>query len=87
MPLHNAGKILEYFLSGMCHVQALFEGVVTTLENGGKKAPFTTQLGYTKEQIEVIQRLKNSKSDYERLGLSPGASKWVLVCGCVDVVL
>lgn len=55
--------------------QVLFDGVVTTLENGGRKAPFTTQLGYTKEQIEVIQRLKNSKSDYERLGLTPGASK------------
>ena len=56
-------------------LQALFEGVVTTVENGGKKAPFTTQLGYTKEQVEVIQRLKNSKSDYERLGLAPGATK------------
>ncbi|KAL8619272.1 DnaJ subfamily C member 27 [Nucella lapillus] len=55
--------------------QALFEGVVTTVDNGGKKVPFTTQLGYTKEQIEVIQRLKSSKSDYERLGLTPGASK------------
>lgn len=55
--------------------QALFEGVVSTVENGGKKAPFTTQLGYTKEQIEVIQRLKSAKSDYERLGLAPGASK------------
>lgn len=55
--------------------QVLFDGVVTTVDNGGKKVPFTTQLGYTKEQIEVIQRLKNSKSDFERLGLAPSATK------------
>ncbi|XP_060589581.1 dnaJ homolog subfamily C member 27-like [Ruditapes philippinarum] len=55
--------------------QALFEGVVTAVENGGKKAPFQTQLGYTKDQIEAIQRLKNAKGDYERLGLTSGASK------------
>ena len=56
-------------------LQALFEGVVTAVENGGKKAPFQTQLGYTKDQIEAIQRLKNAKGDYERLGLTSGASK------------
>lgn len=55
--------------------QTLFEGVVTTIENGGKKQPFQTQLGYTKEQIDIIQRLKSSKNDYERLGLMPGATK------------
>lgn len=55
--------------------QALFEGVVSAVENGGKKIPFQTQLGYTKEQIEAIQRLKSAKGDYERLGLLVGASK------------
>ncbi|KAK3780203.1 hypothetical protein RRG08_010597 [Elysia crispata] len=55
--------------------QALFEGVVKTCENGGKREPIATQLGYTKEQIDAIQRLKNAKNDYERLGLGPGASK------------
>lgn len=57
--------------------QALFEGVVTAAENGGKKVPFQTQLGYTKDQIEAIQRLKNAKGDYERLGLRDGASKYL----------
>ncbi|KAI8776456.1 dnaJ subfamily C member 27, partial [Biomphalaria glabrata] len=52
----------------------LFEGVVKTCENGGKREPIAIQLGYTKEQIEAIQRLKNAKNDYERLGLYPGAS-------------
>ncbi|KAH3740004.1 hypothetical protein DPMN_046699 [Dreissena polymorpha] len=55
--------------------QALFEGVVTAVENGGKKVPIVTQLGYTKDQIEAIQRLRNAKSDYDRLGLREGASK------------
>ncbi|XP_046561726.1 dnaJ homolog subfamily C member 27-like [Haliotis rubra] len=55
--------------------QVLFDGVVSTVDNGGKRLPVQTQLGYTKEQIDAIQKLKNSKSDFERLGLSPGASK------------
>jgi len=57
--------------------QALFEGVVTAVENGGKRVPIVTQLGYTREQIDAIQRLKNAKSDFERLGLRDGASKLV----------
>ncbi|WAR15929.1 DJC27-like protein [Mya arenaria] len=55
--------------------QALFEGVVTAIENGGKRVPIVTQLGYTREQIDAIQRLKNAKSDFDRLGLREGASK------------
>ncbi|XP_074656441.1 dnaJ homolog subfamily C member 27-like [Tubulanus polymorphus] len=55
--------------------QVLFEGVVKAIDNGGKRIPVNTQLGYTKEQVDAIQRLKNSKDNYERLGLFPGASK------------
>ena len=57
------------------NLQALFGGVVTTIENGGKREPITTQLGYSKEQIDAIQKLKNARSDHERLGISPGATK------------
>lgn len=39
--------------------------------------PITTQLGYTKEQVETIQRLKQGKTDAEKMGLYPGASKYV----------
>ncbi|KAL4222645.1 DnaJ subfamily C member 27 [Mactra antiquata] len=59
----------------VCANKALFEGVDTAVENGGKKAPFRTQLGYTKDQIEAIQKLKNAKSDYERMGVQVGATK------------
>lgn len=55
--------------------ETLFKGVVHTCENGGKREPITTQLGYTKEQVEAIQKLKNARSDHERLGLLPGANK------------
>jgi len=55
--------------------EALFQGVVQTCENGGKRQPIVTQLGYTKEQIDAIHMLKNAKSDFERLGVKPGATK------------
>ncbi|XP_031567786.1 dnaJ homolog subfamily C member 27-like [Actinia tenebrosa] len=57
--------------------QTLFSGVVKALENGGRpvKLDMTTNLGYTKEQAEAIQRLRNAKGDYERLGIPVGASR------------
>ncbi|XP_041360854.1 dnaJ homolog subfamily C member 27-like [Gigantopelta aegis] len=55
--------------------QTLFDGVVSAVDNGGRRLPAQTQLGYTKEQIDAIHKLKNSKSDFERLGLDAGASK------------
>lgn len=57
-------------------MQNLFESIVTAVKNGGKRVPIATQLGYTKEQIDTIQRLKNGKTDAERMGLYPGASKY-----------
>lgn len=64
----NGNGIFEMF-------EELFDGVVTTAENGGKPQPITTQLGYTKEQAEAIQRLKTAKDNYERLGLTLGCTK------------
>ncbi|XP_072175910.1 dnaJ homolog subfamily C member 27-like [Diadema setosum] len=54
---------------------ALFQGLVTAFENGGRVERIATTLGYTKEQVEAIQKLKNSKDDYQKLGLPPNASK------------
>lgn len=53
----------------------LFQGLVTAFENGGKAQRISTTLGYTKEQVNVIHRLKNCADNYERLGLRPGATK------------
>ena len=53
----------------------MFEHVITAVDNGGRKLPSVTQLGYTKEQVDAIQRLKTAKDNYERLGLSANATK------------
>ena len=57
--------------------QTLFESVVTACENGGRRLPVTTQLGYTRAQADAIQRLKNAKDNHERLGVTAHASKHV----------
>lgn len=61
----------------MLCLKTLFKAVLTTIENGGKPVQLNaaTTVGYTKEQAEAIQRLKTAKDNYERLGLTAGASK------------
>lgn len=56
--------------------QTLFEGILKTNETGSRPKPMQTQLGYTKEQVDVVQRLRNAKDNYERLGLPISATKW-----------
>ena len=55
----------------------MFKAVLATVENGGKPVHVnaSTTLGYTKEQAEAIHRLKTAKDNYERLGLTAGASR------------
>jgi len=53
-------------------IQALFEGVVSAAEIGGKRVPIVTQRGYTREQFDAIQRLKNAKSDSKDSDLETG---------------
>lgn len=57
--------------------QTLFKSVLATIENGGKPVQVnaSTTLGYTKEQAEAIHRLKSAKDNYERLGLTAGATR------------
>lgn len=55
--------------------QVMFEGVLNALHNGGKRLPSTTQLGYTKEQVDAIQQLRNAKDNAGRLGVASSASK------------
>ena len=57
------------------NMQSLFQGLLTAYENGGKAERIATTLGYTKDQVEAIQRLKNSRDNYERLGLTRTATK------------
>jgi len=63
---------------GMFVYKALFENIVLTVENGGQRPQVTTSLGYTREQAEAIQRLKHAKDDYQRLGLTYGATRCII---------
>jgi DnaJ family protein C protein 27 len=53
----------------------LLSEIVNVFENGGAKPQIQNNLSLNKEQIEAIQRLKNSKDNYERLGLRAGCTK------------
>jgi DnaJ family protein C protein 27 len=55
--------------------ETLFREVVNACDNGGKPFKAQLNLGFNKEQVESIQRLKTAKDNYERLGLKPGCSK------------
>jgi DnaJ family protein C protein 27 len=55
--------------------ETLLGEIVTAFDNGGKPQSIQSNLGLNKEQIEAIQRLKNSKDNYERLGLKIGCTK------------
>ena len=55
--------------------EKLFTEVVSACDNGGKPMKAQINLGFNKEQVEAIQRLKNAKDNYERLGLKPGCNK------------
>lgn len=70
----------------VCVSKALFENITLTIENGGRRPAVATQLGYTREQAEAVQRLKHAKDDYKRLGLPYDASRcrhYTLVCSVV----
>lgn len=55
--------------------QAFFDGIILASDNGGRRPPAkSTRVGYTKEQVEAIQRLKNAKDDFQRLGLNSNAT-------------
>ena len=56
--------------------QMIFKSLVQVLETGVKPQTTYTTLGYTPEQEEVIRKLKNSKSNYERLGLTANCSRY-----------
>ncbi|CAF0795927.1 unnamed protein product [Didymodactylos carnosus] len=50
----------------------LFSSIIDVIENGELKVP---NIGFTIEQVEAINRLKNTKDNYERLGLKHNCTK------------
>ena len=55
--------------------ETLLVEIIAAFENGGKPTSLHSNLNMNKEQLEAIQRLNNSKDNYERLGLKIGCSK------------
>jgi DnaJ family protein C protein 27 len=55
--------------------ETLLNEIVLAFENGGKPVNMQTNSSLSKEQMEAIQRLNNSKDNYERLGLKMGCTK------------
>jgi DnaJ homolog subfamily C member 27 len=54
----------------------LLSDIVNIFENGAKPSSLSqNNLSLNKEQIDAIQKLKNSKDNYERLGLKVGCSR------------
>nr|XP_039255611.1 dnaJ homolog subfamily C member 27-like [Styela clava] len=55
--------------------QAMFNALVELSENGGKRGPVNTNLGFTKEQADAILRIKNGRDNYEKLGVHHSATR------------
>lgn len=55
--------------------ETLLNEIVVAFENGGKPVSVQSNMNLNKEQLDAIQRLKNSKDNYERLGLKIGCTK------------
>lgn len=55
--------------------ETVFKMLVQVLETGKRPEVFTQTIGYTKEQVDTINRLKDCKDNYCRLGLTRGATR------------
>ncbi|NXI78797.1 DJC27 protein, partial [Rhipidura dahli] len=55
--------------------QTFYSAIVDLCENGGKRPPGGSGLGFTREQADAIRRIRNSKDSWDTLGVKPGASR------------
>ncbi|CAM1299522.1 DNAJC27 (predicted) [Pycnogonum litorale] len=55
--------------------QTLLRSMIELREGSKQSIALCRNLGYTREQLEAIYRLKYCKNEYEKLGLHPGASR------------
>ncbi|XP_051579110.1 dnaJ homolog subfamily C member 27-like isoform X2 [Myxocyprinus asiaticus] len=54
--------------------QAFFSSITDMCENGGKRPTPEGNVGFTKEQADIIRRIRNSKDSWDMLGVKPGAT-------------
>ncbi|NWI77364.1 DJC27 protein, partial [Dryoscopus gambensis] len=55
--------------------QTFYSAIVDLCENGGKRPPGGSGVGFTREQADAIRRIRSSKDSWDTLGLKPGASR------------
>ncbi|XP_031960849.1 dnaJ homolog subfamily C member 27, partial [Corvus moneduloides] len=55
--------------------QTFYSAIVDLCDNGGKRPPGASGVGFTREQADAIRRIRNSKDSWDTLGVKPGASR------------
>ncbi|XP_062344354.1 dnaJ homolog subfamily C member 27 [Cinclus cinclus] len=55
--------------------QSFYSSILDVCENGGKRPPGGSGLGFTREQAEAIRRIRSCRDSWEMLGIKPGASR------------
>ncbi|KAM6324060.1 dnaJ homolog subfamily C member 27 [Aegotheles albertisi] len=55
--------------------QTFYSAIIDLCDNGGKRPPSSTGVGFTKEQADAIRRIRNSKDSWDMLGVKPGATR------------
>lgn len=60
--------------SSLCP-QTFYSAIIDLCDNGGKRPPSSTGVGFTKEQADAIRRIRNSKDSWDMLGVKPGATR------------
>ncbi|XP_048154161.1 dnaJ homolog subfamily C member 27 isoform X2 [Corvus hawaiiensis] len=55
--------------------QTFYSAIVDLCDNGGKRPPGASGIGFTREQADAIRRIRNSKDSWDTLGVKPGASR------------
>ncbi|KAM4785691.1 dnaJ homolog subfamily C member 27 isoform 3-T4 [Cyanocitta cristata] len=66
---------MENVVFVVCANKTFYSAIVDLCENGGKRPPGGSGIGFTREQADAIRRIRNSKDSWDTLGVKPGASR------------
>lgn len=56
-------------------LQTFYSAIVDLCDNGGKRPITSTSNSFTKEQVDAIRKIRNSKDSWDMLGVKPGATR------------
>ncbi|XP_068864774.1 dnaJ homolog subfamily C member 27 isoform X2 [Aphelocoma coerulescens] len=66
---------MENVVFVVCANKTFYSAIVDLCDNGGKRPPGSSGIGFTREQADAIRRIRNSKDSWDTLGVKPGASR------------